>query len=177
MYFSHIAKIPLLLSLWCRGIEKDVLPTCKELGVGLVAYSPLGRGFFGGAHKKDLASDDYRKIQERFKQKDNLDMYEKVEEMAKSKNATPAQLALAWVEAQQDRAAGVVAIPGTTKEKNLMSNVGSLKIDLTKDDLAALESFVPDESTQASRYNDDVATWENDSTPELTEEQKKELGL
>jgi aryl-alcohol dehydrogenase-like predicted oxidoreductase len=104
-------------------------------------------------------------------------MYDKIEEMAKTNNATPAQLALAWVEAQQDLAVGVVAIPGTTKEKNLMSNAGSLKIELTKEDLTALEALVPDESTQANRYNDSVPTWESENTRELTEEEAKAMGL
>jgi aryl-alcohol dehydrogenase-like predicted oxidoreductase len=172
-----ITCVQMEYSLWCRGIEKEVLPTCKELGIGLVAYSPLGRGFFGGAHKQTLASNDYRKSQQRFQQQHNIDMYEKIEVMAKAKNATPAQLALAWVEAQQDRAAGVVAIPGTTKEKNLMSNVGSLKIHLTKEDFAALEDLVPDEAEQGSRYDEGVSTWERDNNRELTEDEARELGL
>jgi aryl-alcohol dehydrogenase-like predicted oxidoreductase len=154
---SPITCIQMEYILWCRGIEKEVRATCKELGVGVVAYSPLGRGFFGGADKKELASDDYRKNHERFQQKQNHDMYDKIEEMAKTKNATPAQLMLAWVEAQQDLAVGVVAIPGTIKEKNLRSNAGSLKIELTK-------ALAPDESTQANRYNDSVPTWETENT-------------
>jgi aryl-alcohol dehydrogenase-like predicted oxidoreductase len=174
---SPITCIQMEYSLWCRGIEKEVLPTCKELGVGVVAYSPIGRGFFGGAHKKELASDDFRKDQERFQQKQNHEMYDKIEEMAKTKNATPAQLALAWVEAQQDLAVGVVAIPGTTKEKNLMSNAGSLKIKLTKEDLTALEALVPDESSQGNRYNDSAQTWETENTRELAEEEAKAMGL
>lgn len=159
-------------SLWCRGIEKEVLPVCKELGVGLVAYSPLGRGFFGGAHKTDIKGGDYRATQERFQQEENHKMYEKVEQIAKEKGATPAQLALAWVEAQRDRAAGVVAIPGTTKEKNLLSNVGSCKLELSAEDLAALEAAVPDESAQGARYNEgEGATWETDNNPALSEEE------
>lgn len=174
---SPITCVQMEYSLWCRGIEKEVLPTCKELGVGLVAYSPLGRGFFGGAHKKELSSDDYRKTNEQFQQKENHDMYEKVEDLAKKKGATPAQLALAWVEAQQDRAAGVVPIPGTTKEKNLVSNVGSLKIELTKEDLAALEALVPDESTQAARYGESDPKWEIENNVPLTEEEANKWGL
>ena len=171
-----VTCIQMEYSLWCRGIEKEVLPTCKELGIGLVAYSPLGRGFFGGAHKTDLAKDDFRNNQERFKQEENHKMYEKVEEIAKKKGATPAQLALAWVQAQQHRAAGVVAIPGTTKEKNLLSNVNSLKIDLTKDEIAALEAAVPAE--QGARYSDsDGKGFEDDKNPPLLPEEAKALGL
>lgn len=173
-----ISCIQMEYSLWCRGIEKDVLPACKDLGVGLVAYSPLGRGFFGGAHKQELAKDDFRANQARFQQDANHEMYEKIEEIAKAKNATPAQLALAWVEAQQDRAAGVVAIPGTTKEKNLLSNVASVKIELSKEDMAALEAAVPDEAEQAARYSVGGAkTWETDKNPPLTPEEAKDLGL
>jgi aryl-alcohol dehydrogenase-like predicted oxidoreductase len=173
-----ISCIQMEYSLWCRGIEKDVLPTCKELRVGLVAYSPLGRGFFGGAHKEELANGDFRVNQARFQHDANHKMYEKVEEIARAKNATPAQLALAWVEAQQDRAAGVVAIPGTTKEKNLSSNVASVKIELSKEDLAALEAAVPDESEQPARYdNAEGKTWDTDKNPALTREESKELGL
>ena len=173
-----ITCIQMEYSLWCRGIEAEVLPTCKELGIGLVAYSPLGRGFFGGAHKKELSKGDFRANQDRFKEESNHKMFEKVEEIAKAKNATPAQLALAWVEAQQDRAVGVVAIPGTTKEKNLLSNVESVKIELSKEDLAALEAAVPDETHQAARYKDiGSKTWETERNPPLTAEEAKELGL
>ena len=174
-----ITCIQMEYSLWCRGIEKEVLPACKELGVGLVAYSPLGRGFFGGAHKQTLASSDFRASQERFQQEENHKMYEKVEAIAKEKGATPAQLALAWVGAQQDRAAGVVAIPGTTKEKNLLSNIASVKIVLTPDDLAALEAAVPAEDKQGARYTSDGGneTFETDKNPPLSPEDAKALGL
>lgn len=172
-----ITCIQMEYSLWCRNIEDEVLPTCKELGIGLVAYSPLGRGFFGGAHKKtDLSKSDFRSQQKRFQQEENHAMYEKVEEIAKKKGATPAQLALAWVEAQQHRAAGVVAIPGTTKEKNLLSNVASLKIELTKEEMKALEDAVPKE--QEARYSDsDGKTFETDQNPPLSAEEAKALGL
>ena len=175
-----ITCIQMEYSLWCRGIEKEILPACKELGIGLVAYSPLGRGFFGGAHKQKLTRGDFRTSQERFRQEANHKMYEKVEEIAQAKNATPAQLALAWVEAQQDRAAGVVAIPGTTKEKNLLSNVASTKIVLSKADLAALEAAVPDESQQGARYSADghnANSWESDNNPPLSPEEAQTLGL
>ena len=103
-------------------------------------------------------------------------MYDKVEEIAKKKGATPAQLALAWVEAQQHRAAGVVAIPGTTKEKNLLSNIASVKIDLNKEEIASLEAAVPTE--QGARYNEsDGKAFEDDKNPPLSPEEAKELGL
>jgi aryl-alcohol dehydrogenase-like predicted oxidoreductase len=169
-----ITCIQMEYSLWCRTIEKDILPTCKELGIGLVAYSPLGRGFFGGAHKLELQKGDFRASQKRFQQEENHKMYEMVEEIAKKKGATPAQLALAWVQAQQHRAAGVVAIPGTTKEKNLLSNVASVNIVLTKEEMKALEDAVPEE--QAARYNE-TSGFEGDQNPPLSEEEAKELGL
>lgn len=172
-----VSVIQMEYSLWCRNIEADVLPACKELGVGLVAYSPLGRGFFGGSHKQTLDSKDFRNDQERFKSEKNHAMYEKVLQIAQDKGVTPAQLALAWVEAQQDRAAGVVAIPGTTKEKNLISNVQSVSIDLSKEDIEALEAAVPPEEIEGARYSNYDRSWEYDKNPELSEEEAIELGL
>eukprot|EP00934_Nitzschia_sp_Nitz4_P007160 Nitzschia sp. Nitz4//scaffold16_size188269//181694//182764//NITZ4_001820-RA/size188269-processed-gene-0.31-mRNA-1//1//CDS//3329538604//7150//frame0 len=172
-----ITCIQMEYSLWCRGIEEEVLPTCKELGIGLVAYAPLGRGFFGGAHKLSLSSGDWRNGQERFQQDENHKMYARVEELAQQKGVTPAQLALAWVQAQQHRAAGVVPIPGTTKEKNLLSNVASASISLTNEEVETLEAAVP--KAEGSRYHQSngMTTWEDDKNPSLTPEEAKALGL
>ncbi len=173
-----ITAIQMEYSLWCRGIEKEVLPTCKELGIGLVAYSPLGRGFFGGSHKQDLQKTDFRQYQERFKSERNRQMYEDLAKFAETKGLSPSQLALAWVEAQQDRAAGVVAIPGTTKEKNLLSNVKSLTVVLSKEDLETIEKIVPWEETEGERYEGRSSnTWETDQNPELTAELAQKWGI
>eukprot|EP00934_Nitzschia_sp_Nitz4_P006229 Nitzschia sp. Nitz4//scaffold20_size174350//5335//6417//NITZ4_002074-RA/size174350-processed-gene-0.80-mRNA-1//-1//CDS//3329541725//6219//frame0 len=172
-----ITCVQMEYSLWCRGIEKEVLPTCKELGIGLVAYSPLGRGFFAGAHKEKMTSGDFRKTQERFQEEENHRMFEKVEVIAKEKGVTTAQLALAWVQAQQHRAAGVLAIPGTTKEKNLLSNIAATKLVLSKDDIATLEAAVP--AAKGGRYGEDdtLGSWENQNNAPLTPEEAKTLGL
>lgn len=168
-------------SLWARGIEEGLMPTCAELGIGVVAYSPLGRGFFGGSIKKkeDIGhSSDYRHRQSRLQGEAlerNVKLLEEVEKIAESKNATAAQLALAWVRYQQDRVngAGIVAIPGTTKEKNLMSNVESLNIELTADDVAALEAAVPASEVSGDRYSGAAAeiTWEFEKNKELPPEE------
>jgi aryl-alcohol dehydrogenase-like predicted oxidoreductase len=172
-----ITAIQMEYSLWCRGVEKEILPTCKELGIGLVAYSPLGRGFFGGSHKGKLKKADFRIHEERFKSKKNDQMYEELKQFAESKGVTVPQLALAWVEAQQDRAAGVVAIPGTTKEKNLLSNVESLQLTLTKDDIAALEKIVAWDDVEGIRYSDDSNKFEQDRNPQLTPKLAKKWGI
>lgn len=171
-----LTAVQLEYSLWCRGIEGEVLQTCKELGIGLVAYSPLGRGFFGGAHKKPLLKSDFRVANERFQNQQNHLMYEEVEKLAESKKATPAQLALAWVQAQQERAAGVVAIPGTTKEANLISNVQSLAIDLSAGDREDLEKAVT-EAEGARCQAGGSQTWEGDNNVELSPEEAAKLGL
>lgn len=178
-----LTAVQLEYSLWCRGIEKEVLPTCKELGIGLVAYSPLGRGFLGGVKTSDLDKKDWRQNQDRFKGEagaKNTKMLQELEKIAEKKGVTTAQLALAWVEAQQDRCVGVVPIPGTTKEKNLMSNVTSLDIKLSKQDIADMEKAVPWEEVDGDRYSHDaagMATFETEKNRELTPEEAKELGL
>lgn len=171
-----ISCVQMEYSLWSRGVEDEILPTCKELGIGLVAYSPLGRGFFGGVHKQEMAKNDLRNNQPRFKEEENLKMYEKVEAIANEKGVTPAQLALAWVLAQQHRAAGVVPIPGTTKEKNLLTNIAAAKLTLTPEELATLEAAVP-KVAKGLRYPGGPKTFEADENVALTPEQAAELGL
>jgi len=141
-------------SLWTRDPEDEVLPTCRELGIGFVAYSPLGRGFLTGQFKTfdDLAADDYRRNSPRFQgdnfQK-NLDLVRRVGEMAKQKGCKSSQLALAWVLAQGD---DIVPIPGTKRRKYLEENVGALNVKLTPEDLRRIEEVFPRDATAGARY-------------------------
>jgi aryl-alcohol dehydrogenase-like predicted oxidoreductase len=141
-------------SLWTRDPEDGLLATCRELEVGFVAYSPLGRGFLTGEIKRfdDLAPDDYRRYQPRFQGENfqkNLDLVARVEAIAKEKGATPAQLALAWVLAQGD---DVVPIPGTKRRKYLEQNWAANDIVLTPTDLARLDAAAPKGATAGERY-------------------------
>src|SRR5216110_1735404 len=143
-------------SLWTRDPEKEVLGVCRELGIGLVPYSPLGRGFLTGQIKsfEDLPEDDYRRTSPRFQGENfqrNLDLVKRVEEIAREKKCTPAQLALAWVLAQGD---DVVPIPGTKHRKYLQENIGALNVDLTSKDLARIDEVTPQEAVAGARYPD-----------------------
>jgi len=141
-------------SLWTRDPEDEVLGVCRELGIGFVPYSPLGRGFLTGKIQKpeDLPEDDYRRTTPRFQgdnfQK-NLDLVRRVEEIAREKKCTPAQLALAWVLAQGD---DIVAIPGTKRRKYLQENVGALDVDLTSKDLERISEVAAKGAFAGSRY-------------------------
>jgi aryl-alcohol dehydrogenase-like predicted oxidoreductase len=143
-------------SLWTRDTEDEVLPTCRELGIGFVAYSPLGRGFLTGQFKTfdDLAADDYRRNSPRFQGENfqkNLDLVRRVEEIAKEKGCKPSQLALAWVLAQGE---DLVPIPGTKRRKYLEENVGALDVQLTAADLRRIEEVFPRDATAGARYPD-----------------------
>jgi aryl-alcohol dehydrogenase-like predicted oxidoreductase len=143
-------------SLWTRDPEDEVLPTVRELGIGFVAYSPLGRGFLSGRIRstEDLAEDDFRKFHPRFQGENfqrNLDLVAQVDELAAEKGVTPGQLALAWVLARGD---DVVPIPGTTRAAHLEENVGALDVELTQDDLDRLERAFPAGATAGDRYAD-----------------------
>jgi aryl-alcohol dehydrogenase-like predicted oxidoreductase len=143
-------------SLWTRDPEADVLGVCRELGIGFVPYSPLGRGFLTGKIKKreDLPEDDYRHTTPRFQEGNfqrNLDLVERVGEIAREKRCTPAQLALAWVLAQGD---DIVPIPGTKRRKYLQENVGALDVILTSADLARIEEVAPKHAVAGERYPD-----------------------
>jgi aryl-alcohol dehydrogenase-like predicted oxidoreductase len=132
-------------SLWSLDPEDAILPACRELGIGFVAYSPLGRGFLTGAIKSvdDLADDDFRRSTPRFQGDNfqrNLDLVAKVEELATSKGVTPAQLALAWVLAQDE---DIVPIPGTKRRARLEENVGAADVELSDDELAEIRAAVP----------------------------------
>lgn len=142
-------------SLWTRDVEdNDVLAACRELGIGFVAYSPLGRGFLSGEIRRfeDLAEDDYRRHAPRFQGENfdkNLDLVKKVEEIASEKGVTTSQLALAWVLAQgQD----IVPIPGTKRRKYLEQNAEAAQIILSQEELAAIEDVFPKDAVSGQRY-------------------------
>jgi len=144
-------------SLWTRDVESGILPTVRELGIGFVPYSPLGRGFLTGKIKKIAALDptDFRRLMHpRFQEENlssNLKLVSKVEEIAKEKHSTPAQLALAWVMAQGK---DVVPIPGTKRVNYLEENVGSLNVDLTSEDLKRINEAIPSGAAAGMRYNE-----------------------
>jgi aryl-alcohol dehydrogenase-like predicted oxidoreductase len=143
-------------SLWTRDPEKEVLGVCRELGIGLVPYSPLGRGFLTGQIKRfeDLPEDDYRRSSPRFEGENfqrNLALVKQVEEIAREKKCTPAQLALAWVLAQGN---DIVPIPGTKRRKYLQENIGALEVALTNKDLARIDEVAPHEAVAGARYPD-----------------------
>jgi len=143
-------------SLWERDPEDELLPTVRELGIGFVAYSPLGRGFLSGQIKSldDLPEDDFRRRGPRFQGENfqhNLDLVAQVEEIASEKGVTPSQLALAWVLAQGD---DVVPIPGTKRVRYLEENAQAADLTLTAEDLARLEEAFPKGATAGDRYPD-----------------------
>jgi aryl-alcohol dehydrogenase-like predicted oxidoreductase len=152
--FHPITALQSEYSLWTRDPEDEVLNVCRELGIGFVPYSPLGRGFLTGKIQspKDLPDDDYRKTTPRFQGENfqrNLDLVKRVEEIAREKRCTPAQLALAWVLAQGD---DIVPIPGTKRRKYLQENIGALDVDLTSKGLARIDAVAPRDAFVGSRY-------------------------
>jgi aryl-alcohol dehydrogenase-like predicted oxidoreductase len=143
-------------SLWTRDVEADILPTVRELGIGFVAYSPLGRGFLTGSFKEaaDIPENDRRRLFPRFAGENfelNRALVEVVEEIARAKGATPAQVALAWVLAQGE---DIVPIPGTKRRTYLEENAGAVNVELTADDLARLEEAFPVGAAAGERYAD-----------------------
>src|SRR3989454_379500 len=143
-------------SLWTRDPEDEILPTVRALGIGFVAYSPLGRGFLSGRIRSldDLDKDDFRRFNPRFQGDNftrNLDLVNQVRAVATEKGVTPSQLALAWV---LSRGADVIPIPGTTRRSHLEENLGALEIDLTPEDLDRIESAFPKGATAGDRYPD-----------------------
>ncbi len=149
-----IAALQTEYSLWSRDPEGELLATCRELGIGFVAYSPLGRGFLTGRYRsiEDLAPDDWRRNNPRFQganfQK-NLDVVDKVGELARAKGCTPAQLALAWLLAHGP---DIVPIPGSTRAERVEENAGAASVELTMADLTALEALAP--QIAGARYMD-----------------------
>jgi aryl-alcohol dehydrogenase-like predicted oxidoreductase len=146
-------------SLWTRDIEEnDVLATCRELGVGLVPYSPLGRGFLSGELKTfdDFAEDDFRRILPRFQGENfakNLELVEKIKDLANEKGVTAAQLALAWVLAQGE---DIVPIPGTKHAKYVEENVAAVDIKLSDDELKQIDEIFPVNAASGARYQEEM---------------------
>lgn len=157
-----ISAVQTEYSLWTRDPEGDVLKTCRELGIGFVAYSPLGRGFLTGKIRRleDLADDDFRRNNPRFQGENfqkNLDLVARVESIAREKGCTPAQLALAWVLAQgegegEGKGKDIVPIPGTKRRARLEENVGAVSVELNAEDLRRLDSAAPRGAAAGERY-------------------------
>jgi aryl-alcohol dehydrogenase-like predicted oxidoreductase len=149
-----IAALQTEYSLWTRDPEGEVIPTCRELGITFVAYSPLGRGFLTGKIQSlnDLDPNDWRRRNPRFEQQNlqrNLDLTKRVQSLAQEKKCTPAQLALAWLLAQGD---DIVPIPGTKREKYLEENAAAAQIRLSAEDLARIEKVAPHGVAAGQRY-------------------------
>jgi len=149
-----IAAVQTEYSLWTRDPEAEVIPACRELGIGFVPYSPLGRGFLSGRFRSpdDLREDDFRRTGPRFTGENleaNLRLAAKVEEIANDMRVTPAQLAIAWVLAQGD---DIVPIPGTKRRDYLEQNVGAVEVELTDDDLARIAAELPEAA--GARYDE-----------------------
>jgi aryl-alcohol dehydrogenase-like predicted oxidoreductase len=143
-------------SLWTRDPEEEILPTVRELGIGFVAYSPLGRGFLSGRYRSvdDLDEDDFRRANPRFQGENfqrNLELVARVEQIATEKGVTPGQLALAWVLHQGD---DIVPIPGTKHVRYLEENAAAVEIELSDDDLARLDELAPAGAAAGDRYAD-----------------------
>jgi aryl-alcohol dehydrogenase-like predicted oxidoreductase len=143
-------------SLWTRDPEAEVLPTLRELGIGLVAYSPLGRGFLTGQIRSvdDLPEDDWRRSNPRFQDealRQNIALADRVRALAEEHGVTRAQLALAWVHAKGD---DIVPIPGTKRPRRLEENVGATQIELSDEDVATLDHAVPAGAVVGGRYRD-----------------------
>ncbi|HEX5309082.1 MAG TPA: aldo/keto reductase [Solirubrobacteraceae bacterium] len=149
-----IAALQTEYSLWSRDPEQAILPTVRELGIGFVAYSPLGRGFLSGKYKQpeDLPEDDFRRHHPRFQGENfqqNLKLVQRIEEIAREKQVTAGQLALAWVLAQGD---DIVPIPGTKHRSYLQENVGASEIELSAEDLSRIDQAAPAGATAGDRY-------------------------
>ena len=151
-----ITAVQTELSLWSRDAEAEVIPTVRELGIGYVAYSPLGRGFLSGRFKSpdDFPDDDFRKFHPRFQGENfekNVQLVREVEKMAVEKGCTAAQLALAWVLAEGD---DIVPIPGTKHIRYLDENIGALDVKLTAEDLKRLDEILPPGAAAGARYHE-----------------------
>jgi aryl-alcohol dehydrogenase-like predicted oxidoreductase len=149
-----IAALQTEYSLWSREPEDELLATCRELGIGFIAYSPLGRGFLTGQFKRfeDFPEDDYRRFSPRFQGENfqkNLALVQRVEEIAKEKGCKPSQLALAWVLAQDKN---IVPIPGTKRRKYLEENVAAIDVKLSKEDLRRIDEIFPAGAASGQRY-------------------------
>ena len=150
-----LTAVQMEYSLWTRDAEAEVLPTLRELGIGLVAYSPLGRGFLTGSIRSmdDLPEDDWRRNNPRFQEEalqQNIALADHVSELADRLGITPAQLALAWVQAKGE---DIVAIPGTKSPTRLQENAGAVDVALSVDDVQALDAALPSDGVAGTRYS------------------------
>ena len=164
-----IAALQTEYSLWSREPEAEILATCRELGIGFVPYSPLGRGFLTGQIQRfeDLAADDWRRYSPRFQGENfqhNLELVEQIKEIATEKQCQPSQLALAWLLAQGD---DIVPIPGTKRQKYLEENIGALNITLTANDLARINQIMPIDAAAGTRYPENHSINKLQSTSEV----------
>ncbi|GAB4851844.1 hypothetical protein Ancab_031243 [Ancistrocladus abbreviatus] len=165
-----ITAVQIEWSLWTRDSEKEIIPTCRELGIGIVPYSPLGRGFFGSGPKliQNFSDEDIRQVMPRFQPENmehNKHIFERVNKMAAKKGCTSSQLALAWVHHQ---GSDVCPIPGTTKIENLNLNMGALSASLTPEEMAELESFASGDAVKGFRTATLLPTWYDSETPPLS---------
>ncbi|XP_031260523.1 probable aldo-keto reductase 2 [Pistacia vera] len=165
-----ITAVQLEWSLWSRDVEEEIVPTCRELGIGIVAYSPLGRGFFSSGPKllENISKDDSRQYFPRLRPENlehNKKLFERVNEIATKKGCTTSQLALAWVHHQGD---DVCPIPGTTKIENFNQNIKALSVKLAPEEMAELESIAVADAVKGERYMSDFATYKTSETPTLS---------
>ncbi|KAF3454330.1 hypothetical protein FNV43_RR04777 [Rhamnella rubrinervis] len=163
-----ITALQMEWSLWTRDIEDEIIPLCRELGIGIVPYCPLGRGFFGGkAVVESLPGNSFLASQPRFKEENlnkNRNFFHRIETLARKHQCSPAQLALNWILQQGN---DVVPIPGTTKIKNLDDNIGCVKLKLTAKDLKEISDAVPIEEVVGGRTYDNIlkSSWTYANTP------------
>lgn len=169
-----ITAVQLEWSLWTRDVEEDIIPTCRELGIGVVVYSPLGRGFFSAGAKilEGLAETDFRKVGQPRLNADNLGKNERLfiqlHGLASKKGCTPGQLALAWVQHQGE---DVVPIPGTTKVKNFEENVGALQVKLSREEIEEISALFHVDAVAGDRYanlKSAGSSFANSETPPLS---------
>ncbi|KAG6586306.1 putative aldo-keto reductase 1, partial [Cucurbita argyrosperma subsp. sororia] len=165
----HITALQMEWSIWARDIEDEIVPLCRNLGIGIVPYSPLGRGFFAGkAVAESLPAESLLSLHPRFI-KENLEknkcFYTRIEKLAEKPHCSPAQLSLAFLQQGDD----VVPIPSTTKIKNLEQNIGSLTVKLDKDNLNEISEAVPESEVAGNRSYDSMmhATWKYANSPPL----------
>ncbi|XP_059070209.1 probable aldo-keto reductase 2 [Cryptomeria japonica] len=165
-----ITAVQIEWSVWSRDVEEEIVPTCRELGIGIVAYSPLGRGFFSSGAKivENLDDQDFRKFLPRYVGENlerNKVIFETLLSIASRKGCTPGQLALAWIQHQGN---DVTSIPGTTKVKNFEENIGALYVKLTIEEMKEIEDTVSSNGVYGDRYHDKDFTWINSETPPLS---------
>ncbi|XP_059078165.1 probable aldo-keto reductase 2 [Cryptomeria japonica] len=165
-----ITAVQIEWSVWSRDVEEEIIPTCRELGIGIVAYSPLGRGFLssGGKIAESFADKELRKIVPRYigeSLKRNDAIFETLSSIASKNGCTPGQLALAWIQHQGN---DVVSILGTTKVKNFEENVGALYVKLSIEEMKEIDAKVSSNGVYGDRYHDIDFTWMNSETPPLS---------